>query len=268
LPPASPLTQYHYDVVFNAFAVRRVARLNVPLRAQGADERADWQILEGIAAAHAAANGQTHEALPEPRTLIAERLTHGPDHISIDALEAAPHGMDLGPLVPSLLRRLQTDDGRIACAPPFLVDALAMARAQPARQVVAGELLLIGRRHVRSNNSWMHNAPRLVKGKPRHHLEMHPDDLARRGLADGDRVRIRSRVGQVNVEVRSSVVVPVGVACLPHGFGHGRAGTRMARAAKVEGPSYNDLTDPAFLDGVSGNAAVNGLPVFVDRIAG
>jgi anaerobic selenocysteine-containing dehydrogenase len=114
----------------------------------------------------------------------------------------------------------------------------------------------------------MHNAPRLVKGKPRHHLEMHPDDLAARGLSDGERVRIRSRVGHVDVEVHASDAVRVGVVCLPHGFGHGRAGTRMARAAQVEGPSYNDLTDPAFLDGVSGNAAVNGLPVSVSRIAG
>ena len=186
----------------------------------------------------------------------------------IDALEAAPHGLDLGPLEPSLLRRLQTDDGRIACAPGFLVEALASARESAPRTPEVGELLLIGRRHVRSNNSWMHNAPRLVKGKPRHHLEMHPDDLASRGLSDGERVRIRSRVGQVDVEVRASDAVRVGVICLPHGFGHGRPGTRQARASKVEGPSYNGLTDPEFLDGVSGNAAVNGLPVSVSRIAG
>ena len=268
LPPASPLTQYHYDVVFSAFAIRRVARLNVPLRAQAQHERADWQILEGIAAAHAAANGETHEPMPEPRALIAARLAHGPDQITIDALEAAPHGLDLGPLEPSLLRRLQTDDGRIACAPGFLVEALASARESAPRTPEVGELLLIGRRHVRSNNSWMHNAPRLVKGKPRHHLEMHPDDLASRGLSDGERVRIRSRVGQVDVEVRASDAVRVGVICLPHGFGHGRPGTRQARASKVEGPSYNGLTDPEFLDGVSGNAAVNGLPVSVSRIAG
>ena len=266
LPPASPLTQYHYDVVFNAFAVRRVAKLNVPLFAQAADERADWQILEGLAAAHAAANGETHEPLPAPRALIAARLAHGPDGLSIDALEAAPHGLDLGPLAPSLLRRLQTEDGRIACAPEFLIAALAEARAATERSPAPGELLLIGRRHVRSNNSWMHNAPRLVKGKPRHHLEMHPDDLAARGLGDGVRVRIRSRVGHVEVDVRASEAVQVGVVCLPHGFGHGRPGTRMSRAARVAGASYNDLTDPAFLDGVSGNAAVNGLPVFVEAV--
>jgi anaerobic selenocysteine-containing dehydrogenase len=268
LPPASPLTQYHYDVVFSAFAVRRVARLNAPLRAQAADERADWQILEGLGAAHAAATGEAYAPMPEPRALIAARLGHGPDGLSIDALEAAPHGLDLGPLAPSLLRRLQTEDSRIACAPAFLVEELARVRAQPPGIPDPAELLLIGRRHVRSNNSWMHNAPRLVKGKPRHQLEMHPDDLAVRGLADGERVRIRSRIGTVEVEVRATDVVGPGVACLPHGFGHGRPGTRMARAALVAGASYNDLSDPGFLDGVSGNAAVNGLPVFVERIAG
>ncbi len=268
LPPASPLTQYHYDVIFNAFAVRRIARLNTPLRAQAADERADWQILDGLAAAHATAAGEPHVPMPEPRVLIASRLAQGPDRLSIEALEAAPHGLDLGPLAPSLLRRLQTEDGLIACAPAFLVEALAEVRARGVPRAAADELLLIGRRHVRSNNSWMHNAPRLVKGKTRHHLEMHADDLAQRGIADGETVRVRSRIGAIEVQVRASDAVRAGVVCLPHGFGHGRPGTRMARAARVEGPSYNDLTDPGFLDGVSGNAALNGLPVCVERIDG
>jgi anaerobic selenocysteine-containing dehydrogenase len=127
----------------------------------------------------------------------------------------------------------------------------------------SADLLLIGRRHVRSNNSWMHNAPRLVKGKPRHSLHMHPEDLAARGLADGARVRVQSRVGTVEVEVEATESIRRGVVCLPHGFGHGLPDTRMARANAVTGPSYNDLTDAHFLDGPSGNAALNGLPVRV-----
>jgi anaerobic selenocysteine-containing dehydrogenase len=102
-----------------------------------------------------------------------------------------------------------------------------------------------------------------VKGKPRHHLLMHPDDLAARGLADGAQVEVRSRVGRIRTEARADDAMMRGVACLPHGFGHGRAGTRLSRANAVEGASYNDLSDPDALDAASGNAALNGLAVEV-----
>jgi len=266
LPPASPLTQFHYDAVFNALAVRRVARLNTPLRPMAGTERADWQIINGLCASHAAAQGQSFTALAEPREMIAAALARGPDRLSMEMLESAPHGLDLGPLAPSLLRRLQTDSGQIECAPSFLMAALAQLRARPAIDAPDGELLLIGRRHVRSNNSWMHNAPRLVKGKPRHQLEVHPSDLVARGIADGTRARLRSSVGSIEVDVQATEAVRPGVVCLPHGYGHGGAGVRLARASRVEGASYNDLTDPLRVDGPSGTAAVNGTPVFLERL--
>ncbi|WP_310886246.1 molybdopterin dinucleotide binding domain-containing protein, partial [Pseudomonas syringae group genomosp. 3] len=127
----------------------------------------------------------------------------------------------------------------------------------------AGELLLIGRRHVRSNNSWMHNYHRLVKGKPRHHLLMHPEDLATRGLSDGQQVRVSSRVGMIEVQVLSSLDMMPGVVSLPHGWGHSRAGVKMAIARSQPGVSANDLTDELQLDALSGNAALNGVPVQV-----
>ena len=123
--------------------------------------------------------------------------------------------------------------------------------------------MLIGRRHQRDNNSWMHNVERLTRGRPRHHLLMHPDDLAERGLADGDRVSVASRVGAVEVEVAASDDMMRGVVSLPHGYGHQQPGTRMAGAASVPGVSINDLTDPDRLD-LSGNAALNGVPVSVE----
>jgi anaerobic selenocysteine-containing dehydrogenase len=193
--------------------------------------------------------------------------------LTVEALEAAPHGLDLGPLAPSLLRRLETTSGAIECAPAFLmeelarVDGVAMASASTGdSESASADLLLIGRRHVRSNNSWMHNAPRLVKGKPRHALQMHPEDLAARGLQDGAVVRVVSRVGAIEVAVEGTDDMRRGVVCLPHGFGHGLADTRLARANAVVGPSYNDLTDAQFLDGPSGNAALNGLPVRVEAV--
>jgi anaerobic selenocysteine-containing dehydrogenase len=125
-----------------------------------------------------------------------------------------------------------------------------------------GELLLIGRRHQRDCNSWMHNAERLTRGRPRHQLLMHPEDLSERGLSDGATVSVTSRVGSVAVEVAATEDVMRGVVSLPHGYGHDREGVRMARAAGVPGVSINDLTDPELLD-VSGNAALSGVPVTV-----
>lgn len=264
LPPASMLSQPHYDLIFNAFAVRRVARYSPPLRAQAEDERADWQILQGIGAAYAAAAGKPWQALPPPPTLIDLGLQRGGE-LRLADLEAAPHGLDLGPLQPSLLARLQTASGRIECAPPPLLAALAALDAD-AGVSMPDALRLIGRRHVRSNNSWMHNAPRLVKGKPRHQLLLHPDDLAARGIADGARVRLRSRVGSVETDVQASTDVAPGVACLPHGFGHDAPDTRLSRANEVAGANYNALSDPALLDGVSGNAALNGVEVWVEAL--
>jgi anaerobic selenocysteine-containing dehydrogenase len=267
LPPAPFLTQYHYDTVFNGFAVRRVAKLSVPLYPRATTERGDWEIFNGLGSAYATAAGKPWRDLPEPRTLIGLGLARNPAGVTLEALEAAPQGLDLGPLEPSLLRRLETLNGAIQCAPPFLMEALAALEMPPVfSHAAAFDLLLIGRRHVRSNNSWMHNAPRLVKGKPRHALQMHPEDLAQRGLQAGQQVRVRSRVGTLQVEVEASDALLRGVVCLPHGFGHGEADTRLRRANLVAGPSYNDLTDPQALDGPSGNAALNGLPVAVEAL--
>lgn len=262
LPPASPLTQTHYDLIFNAFAVRRVARLSTPLRAQRSDERGDWQIFNGLAAAFAQASDRPFTPLPEPRQLIAMGLARGNSGLDLAALEAAPHGLDLGPLRPCLLDRIETTDRNIQCAPELLLADLPRLGTEMATPPDAG-LRLIGRRDPRNNNSWMHNAPRLIKGKPRHQLHMHPDDLVACGIGDGARVRVDSAVGCIEVEVLSSDTVMRGVACLPHGFGHAREGTRQRLASSVAGPSYNDLSDPTALDAPSGNAALNGLPIRV-----
>ncbi|PZO10956.1 MAG: dehydrogenase [Lysobacteraceae bacterium] len=262
LPPASPLTQPHYDVHFNSFAVRRVAKLSLPLRERDDDERADWEIINGITAAYAAASGKPARDLPPPLAMIGMGLARGGSGITVEQLAQAPHGLDLGPLRPSLLARLETASGCIECAPPLMLEELRRL-AMPAAAAADATLRLIGRRDVRSNNSWMHNAPRLVKGKTRHHLLMHPDDLASRGIGEGARVAVASSVGAIEVEVRGSDALMPGVACLPHGFGHDRPGTRQSRASAVSGPSYNDLTDAAALDLPSGNAALNGIEVTV-----
>src|SRR5205085_1331444 len=157
-------------------------------------------------------------------------------------LASAPHGIDLGPLRPNLLQRLETASGCIECAPPLLLADLERLAASltdvPAREA----LQLIGRRELRSNNSWMHNAPRLVKGRARHQLWMHPDDLAARSIVDGARVRVRSAAGEITIEAQAHEGMMPGVACLPHGYGHDRDGVRLlsgditqrARAAQFD----------------------------------
>ncbi len=124
-------------------------------------------------------------------------------------------------------------------------------------------LVLIGRRHLRSNNSWMHNSERLVRGKPRCTLLMHPADATRRGLADGATARLTSRAGSVDVPVELSDELMEGVVSLPHGWGHARTGVQLRTAALHPGVSANDVTDHLAVDALSGNAALNGVPVTV-----
>ena len=264
LPPASFLTQDHYDSVFNAFAVRRVTRLSQPIREREPDERADWEIINGIGAAFAKATGKDWQALPPPRQMIAMGLARGNSGVNMQDLEAAEHGIDLGPLRPSLMHRLETVSGKIEAAPELFMQAFAELTSRIRFDKNA--LQLIGRRDIRSNNSWMHNSPRLVKGKTRHQLLMHQDDLQARGISDGKSVRVRSDTGEILVEVKASDELMPGVVCLPHGFGHQRDGLRMSQAEKVLGSSYNDLTAAGLLDGPSGNAALNGVRVWVEAV--
>lgn len=261
LPPASFLTQYHYDSVFSAFAVRRIARLNMPLREQALDERADFQILGGMSRAYAATTGKSFAELPAPRDLI-EMLIRRAGKVDFDMLLDAEHGLDLGPMEPSLMARLETASGAIECWHAFIVQDLERLVASKT----AGGLQLIGRRDIRSNNSWMHNAPRLIKGKPRHQLQMHSADLAELGIVDGSRVSVRSAVGAIETDVVADDSLRRGVACLPHGFGHQRDGVALQRAQTLAGASYNDLSDPTALDLPSGNAALNGVSITVTAI--
>jgi len=265
LPPTSALERDHYDMTFNLFAVRNVARWNPPILPKPDGALDDWEILEGLGKALAAALGQEPKRLPKPARMLDVGLRAGPYGLSLDALQAAPHGLDLGPLEPSFPDRLATANKRIQCAPAPLMAALEQLETSLFAETAPG-LVLIGRRHIRSNNSWMHNFERLVKGKPRCQLMMHPDDLGRYGFAEGQRVRVTSRIGSLDVEVAGTDEVMPGVVSLPHGWGHGRTGTSLAVADAHAGVSANDLTDDRFIDAVSGNAALNGVPVAVVAI--
>jgi anaerobic selenocysteine-containing dehydrogenase len=270
LPPASMLSHENYDVVFNAFAIRNVARHNPAVFAKPVGARYDWEIFNGLGAAYSKATGTEYKTMPNPMTIVDAALRAGPygQSLSLDTLKAAPHGVDLGPLAPSLLQRLETPDKKIACAPEaFVADLQRVEKDLLSRGSEPDALLLVGRRHLRSNNSWMHNSHRLTKGPRRDHLWIHPEDAARRAIADGEQVLLASRVGEISVTAKVTDRVMPGAVCLPHGFGQGRDGVRLALAAALPGASYNDVSDEAAVDTLSGNAALNALPVSVRKCA-
>jgi len=267
LPSTSALENDHYDTTFNMFAVRNVSRFNRAILAKPDGALHDWEIFVGLAQAFAARTGKELKPTIAPAQMIERGLRGGvygdgsEYGLSLATLAEHPHGIDLGPLTANLASRLKTPNQRVQAAPPEILADLA--RFAELQAPAADELLMIGRRHVRSNNSWMHNFHRLVKGKPRHQLLMHPQDLLSRGLADGQRVRVTSRVGVIEVEVLASLDMMRGVVSLPHGWGHARPGVRMTIASGQPGASANDLTDERQLDELSGNATLNGVPVTV-----
>jgi anaerobic selenocysteine-containing dehydrogenase len=186
-----------------------------------------------------------------------------PSGLSLEVLEAAPHGVDLGPLQPRIPEVLRTPSGKIELAPEPIVEDVARLRTSLARGR-NGEMVLVGRRDLRSNNSWMHNLDILVKGKERCTLHLHPEDADRLGIADGGTACVRSRRGEVAVTVQVTDAIMPGVVSIPHGWGHGMEGADLSVAATRPGVNSNILADTELFDPLSGNAVLNGIPVRVE----
>ncbi len=286
LPPTSPLERDHYDLGLAAVSVRNVAKYSAALFPRAADQRHDWEI-----AVELASRMETNDRwwgkraghllrlagmrLP-PRSVIALGLRTGPyagrlgRKLSLAKLEANPHGVDLGPLEPRLADCLATPDKLIQLVPDPYAEDLARLRARLVdRAPSPGDelpLALIGRRHLRSDNSWLHNLPGLVTGKPRCTLLIHPDDAAARELVSGDRAELRSRLGAITVPVEVSDEVMPGVVSLPHGWGHDRPGIRLSVASAHAGVSVNDIIDEDEVDLMSGNASFSGIRVEVSKL--
>jgi anaerobic selenocysteine-containing dehydrogenase len=184
--------------------------------------------------------------------------------LSLAVLEAAPHGVDLGPLQPRVPDVLRTPSGKIELAPEPIVEDVARLRGSLARGR-NGDMVLVGRRDLRSNNSWMHNLDILVKGKERCTLHVHPEDAGRLGISDGGTACVRSRRGELAVTVEVTDAIMPGVVSIPHGWGHGAAGADLSIAATRPGVNSNVLADGDLFDPLSGNAVLNGIPVRVER---
>jgi anaerobic selenocysteine-containing dehydrogenase len=282
LPPTFALEHDHYDLAFHVLAVRNTARYSLPLFEKAPGALHDWEIFNGLARRLDAAKGTraalkayaTEAALKAlgPEGMLDLGLRAGPHGIgrgglSVKALKKSVHGVDLGPLEPALPNRLMTKNQRIKLVPDiFVADLKRLEKrlAQTAQE--AGTLQLIGRRDLRSNNSWMHNSLRLVKGPKRCTLKMNPRDAKERSLAPGADVRISSRVGEVVAALEISEEMMPGVVSLPHGWGHDREGTLQQIAGAHAGVSLNDLTDETLLDELSGNAVLSGTRVRVGAV--
>jgi len=192
---------------------------------------------------------------------FGEGFGANPDGLTLAVLEANPHGVDMGALRERLPDALRTPSGRIELAPPEIVADVPRLETELG-SAINGQMVLIGRRQLRSNNSWMHNLPALVKGKDRCTVQVHPDDAGRLGIDDGGRARVRSSSGELVVPVEVTDEIMPGVVSIPHGWGHDQDGNRMAVAAEHAGVNSN-LLAPVDVDAVSGNAVLNGIPVEV-----
>lgn len=291
LPPATGLEVFHFDFVLNIVAIRNVVNFSEPVLPKGPGTRYDWEILYGLQKRIEKLRGGWPSRLkhllfdrltPERRIDLALRT--GPyglwggrlgrrDGLSLSKLRAQPHGIDLGALEPCLPGRLFTHNKRINLVPETITGDLVRARqlmdAAPESESRMGELLLIGRRHLQSNNSWMHHIPRLMKnGADRCVALLHPQDGRRLGVEEGQKIRVSTATGAIILRATFSVDIMPGVISIPHGWGHDREGVDLPVASTFPGVSVNDLTDHRLVDEVTGNAVFNGIPVKVQPETG
>ena len=303
LPPPPLLARSHYDVAFYGLSVRNIANYSAPIIPSDApDEWEILSRLALIASAQPVDSDPTIVPTLTLHTLVSratapgasldgrdpeeiikslddrgpveqildfmlragpygDRFGQEPEGLSLSVLEDNPHGVDLGPLAPRLPNALKTASGKVELTPQAIIDDLP--RLQAALSGTPAEMVLIGRRQLRSNNSWMHNLPTMVKGRNRCTLLVNLADADRLGLVDGAAACVRSRVGEVEAIVEVCDEVMPGVVSLPHGWGHGLEGVRLTVARENAGVSANDLTDEQAIDPLSGNAMLNAVPVTI-----
>ncbi len=296
LPPVTALERDHYDIVFHNFAVRNFATYSEAAVEIDEDQLTDWQIYLSLAERLDALNGKNtahYAALwdKQPKGVVDDLLKAGlyggkprsadeeafaysnfaADEsqvrgLSLEALKAHPHGIDLGPLQPSLPEALFHEDKKIHLDfDYFMSDLDRVNKYFFDVENQEKSMVLIGRRHIKTNNSWLHNSPRMVKGNNRCTLQLHPDDAKAHGIEDGDKVSVKSRVGQLTVEAEITDAIMPSVVSIPHGWGHNKKGIKLSVASQTPGVNTNILTDDLQVDELSGNAVLNGVPVELEK---
>ena len=269
LPPATGLETPHFDIAFHQLAIRNTVKYSEALFEKEAGMKYDWEIFLELTKRYQMDHLPDDPTLRQkmelqyylnPEIILDAQLRKGPYSLPLAEVRKQPHGIDLGPLQSQFPERLHTLDKKIKLVPEiYEKDLQRLDQVAPSN----GHLRLIGRRHLRSNNSWMHNSQRLVKGKDRCTLLMNPEDAKQRNLEQGQEVQVKSRVGTVKIPLEISDEMMPGVVSIPHGWGHHRKNTKLKIAQAHAGTSVNDLTDELFIDQLTGNAAVNGVLVEV-----
>lgn len=282
LPPATGLETDHYDLVFNNLSVRNTVKYSPALFSPVHNTRYDWQIYKALSKRlnqkKLSFTQKIMKAWATPKRLLNATLLTGPygkwykgrynrKGISLRSIKKHPHGLDLGALKPSLPKVLRTKDKKINLSPKVITDDLSRIEnsffsANP-KKTNGFDLALISRRHQRSNNSWMHNSTRLIKGRNRCTLMIHPRDAEQRKFKNNQIVEVSSAIGKVKIEVEITDEMFQGTVSIPHGYGHGRDGVRLQVAQENPGVSINDLSDDSLIDELTGNAAFSGTPVRV-----
>jgi anaerobic selenocysteine-containing dehydrogenase len=299
LPPAGHLEQVHYPPFSPPYMVRSYAKWDeaaLPQRSMGDGEillelnarilrvsasELESQALEGMIAQTLARDLEfsSHKTVADCLAAVSshegparfidflirtgpfgDRFGAKPDGLTLAQLQQARHGIDLGPMIPRIHQAISSPDRKIQLVPKLMKRGMAEIRTEPKVDGTSA-LRMIGRRHLRSNNSWMHNVAALSKGPDRSFAEIHPDDANSRNINDGDMIRIRSSKGEIAVAAKVTTAVKKGVITLPHGHDHKEQGSRMAVAADTPGGNYNALTDEDEWDTLSGIAVLNGIQV-------
>ena len=285
LPPPSHLEIDHYDLIFNHFAVSNNAKFSARLFEPKEGQLYDWQIVKALIKRFSKASNYKI-SFPfryfNPKQLLNLSLMLGPygklssparwfNGLSLKKLIASKHGINFGAMQPRIPEVLNTKDGKIQIAAPVFLAGLKKVKAslnEPQKQRQVHEFKLIGRRHLRSNNSWMHNVEELIRGKNRCTVMINTNDAAALALADGELVMVKSATGEIEIPVEITDSMMTGVVSIPHGFGHNKKGTRLdvASAGHHAGVSVNDITDHNRLDEVTGNAAFSGQSISIQKL--
>ncbi|MCU0467899.1 MAG: molybdopterin oxidoreductase family protein [Arcicella sp.] len=273
LPPTTGLEVAHYDVVFHNLAIRNTAKYSEPLFEKDKNQRHDWEIFEELKNRISIEEGTEIPKPKNPEAKLALAMKFGPygkAGLTLQQLKDNPHGEDLGALKPCLKEVILTESQDINLLPDLILQDLTRVKTHAEKLLITEkntdfDLQLIGRRHLRSNNSWMHNSERLVKGRNRCTLLIHPETANKQGVANQEIVQIESRVGKVEITVEITDEIMPDVVSIPHGFGHARAGVQLDIATAHAGVSLNDLTDELLIDELTGNAAFSGVPVRILR---
>ena len=266
LPSTNGLETLNYDLVFHQLAIRNTAKLSEVLFEKDENQKHDWQILNELTER---ITGKKNPLTPEMMLDGMFQFSSYKDaNLSVKKLKENPSGIDLGALQPLLTKRIFTPDKKINISPKFFINDLK--RLDKELFNANGEdktnypFALIGRRHLRNNNSWMHNSKLLMKGKNRCTVLMCPKDANNLSITNHQKIRITSNVGSIELPVEISDEMKEGVLSIPHGFGHNRQGTKIKLAEENAGESINDLTDDYNIDKLTGNVNFSGTRVKVN----